>query len=36
MAGERTPQEQTVAALEQVIREAGREPMQRNSHYERF
>ncbi|MEI6562222.1 MAG: aminofutalosine synthase MqnE [Verrucomicrobiota bacterium] len=36
MAGERTPQEQTVAALERVIREAGREPAQRNSHYERI
>ena len=36
MAGERTPQEQTVAALERVIREARREPMQRNSHYERI
>ena len=36
MAGAKTPQEQTVAALERVIREAGREPMQRNSHYERI
>ena len=36
MAGAQTPQEQTVAALEQVIREAGREPRQRNSHYERI
>jgi len=33
MAGARTPQEQTVAALEHVIREAGREPMQRDSFY---
>lgn len=33
MAGARTPQEQTVAALEHVIREAGREPMQRDSYY---
>jgi len=33
MAGARTPQEQTVAALEQVIREAGREPVQRDSYY---
>lgn len=33
MAGARTPQEQTVAALEKVIREAGREPVQRDSHY---
>ena len=36
MAGERTPQEQTVAALERAIREAGREPLQRDSHYERI
>jgi aminodeoxyfutalosine synthase len=33
MAGAKTPQEQTVAALEHVIREAGREPVQRDSHY---
>jgi aminodeoxyfutalosine synthase len=33
MAGAKTPQEQTVAALEHVIREAGREPMQRDSYY---
>jgi aminodeoxyfutalosine synthase len=33
MAGARTPQEQTVATLEQVIREAGREPVQRDSYY---
>ena len=33
MAGAKTPQEQTVAALERVIREAGREPMQRDSYY---
>lgn len=33
MAGATTPQEQTVAALEHVIREAGREPVQRDSHY---
>jgi aminodeoxyfutalosine synthase len=33
MAGAKTPQEQTVAALEYVIREAGREPMQRDSYY---
>ncbi len=36
MAGAQTPQEQTVAALERVIREAGREPAQRGSHYERI
>ncbi len=33
MAGATTPQEQTVAVLEHVIREAGREPMQRDSYY---
>jgi len=33
MAGATTPQELTVAALEHVIREAGREPVQRDSHY---
>lgn len=33
MAGATTPQQQTAAALEQAIREAGREPMQRDSHY---
>jgi len=33
MAGAKTPQEQTVATLEHVIREAGREPMQRDSYY---
>jgi aminodeoxyfutalosine synthase len=36
MAGAETPQEQTVDALERSIREAGREPMQRNSYYERI
>jgi len=36
MAGARTPQQQTVAALEKAIREAGRLPMQRNSFYERI
>ncbi len=36
MAGAKTPQEQTVAALENAIREAGREPMQRDSHYNRI
>jgi aminodeoxyfutalosine synthase len=36
MAGATTPQEQTVAALEHVIREAGREPMQRDSYYRRL
>ena len=33
MAGAKTPQEQTVETLEYVIREAGREPMQRDSYY---
>ncbi len=33
MAGAKTPQEQTVATLEHVIREAGREPVQRDSFY---
>lgn len=33
MAGAKTPQEQTVQALEAVIREAGREPIQRDSYY---
>ena len=33
MAGATTPQEQTVATLEHAIREAGRIPVQRDSHY---
>ena len=33
MAGATTPQQQSVAALERAIREAGREPVQRDSHY---
>jgi aminodeoxyfutalosine synthase len=33
MAGSKTPQAQTVASLERAIREAGREPRQRDSHY---
>src|SRR6195256_443304 len=33
MAGAKHPQEQTVATLEHVIREAGREPVQRDSYY---
>ncbi len=33
MAGATTPQEQTVATLENVIREAGRDPVQRDSYY---
>lgn len=34
MAGAKTPQEQTVATLEHTIREAGREPIQRDSYYQ--
>ncbi|HET9418923.1 MAG TPA: aminofutalosine synthase MqnE [Chthoniobacterales bacterium] len=33
MAGATTPQQQTAAALEHAIREAGRIPVQRDSHY---
>jgi aminodeoxyfutalosine synthase len=33
MAGATTPQQQTAAALEHAIREAGRAPMQRDSYY---
>ncbi len=33
MAGAKTPQEQTVESLRRAIREAGREPMQRDSYY---
>src|SRR3954463_9199123 len=33
MAGAKKPQEQTVETLEHVIREAGREPVQRDSYY---
>src|ERR1700745_3393782 len=33
MAGATTPQQQTIAALEHAIREACREPVQRDSHY---
>jgi aminodeoxyfutalosine synthase len=33
MAGATTPQEQTVESLKHVIREAGRDPVQRDSHY---
>jgi len=36
MAGAKTPQQQTIAALEKAIREAGREPMQRDSFYARI
>jgi aminodeoxyfutalosine synthase len=33
MAGSKTPQSQTVASLEKTIREAGRDPVQRDSYY---
>src|SRR5437763_2086296 len=33
MAGATTPQQQSIAALEHAIREAGRNPVQRDSHY---
>lgn len=33
MAGEKTPQEQTIGTMERTIREAGREPQQRDSYY---
>ncbi len=36
MAGAKTPQAQTVESLRRVIREAGREPMQRDSYYNRL
>lgn len=36
MAGAKTPQQLTVETLERTIREAGREPSQRNSYYERI
>ena len=36
MAGAKTPQQQTISAMERAIREAGREPMQRNTFYERI
>ncbi len=36
MAGATTPQQQTCAALEKAIREAGREPMQRDTWYRRI
>jgi aminodeoxyfutalosine synthase len=36
MAGSKTPQQQTVAAMEKAIREAGREPMQRDTFYRRI
>jgi len=36
MAGAKTPQQQTVDAMEKAIREAGRTPMERNTFYERI
>src|SRR5438445_5956310 len=36
MAGATTPQQQSIAALEHAIREAGRVPAQRDSHYHRL
>jgi aminodeoxyfutalosine synthase len=36
MAGATTPQQQTIAALEHAIREAGRVPVQRDSYYRRL
>ena len=36
MAGAKTPQQQTIAALEKAIHEAGREPMQRDTFYRRI
>ena len=36
MAGAKTPQQQTIAAMEKAIREAGREPMQRDTFYRRI
>jgi aminodeoxyfutalosine synthase len=36
MAGSKTPQQQTIAAMEKAIREAGREPMQRDTFYRRI
>ncbi len=36
MAGAKTPQEQTVKSLRHAIREAGFEPMQRDSYYNHF
>jgi aminodeoxyfutalosine synthase len=36
MAGAKTPQQQTIAAMEKAIKEAGREPMQRDTFYRRI
>jgi 2-iminoacetate synthase ThiH len=34
MAGSQTPQEVTTSKMEKVIREAGRTPARRNTHYQ--
>ena len=36
MAGAKTPQQQTIAAMEKEIKEAGREPRQRDTYYRRI
>lgn len=36
MAGAKTPQQQTIAAMEKAIKEAGREPRQRDTYYRRI
>ena len=36
MAGAKTPQQQTITAMEKAIREAGSEPMQRDTFYRRI
>ena len=36
MAGAKTPQQQTIVAMEKAIREAGRVPMQRDTFYRRI
>ncbi len=35
MAGAKTPQRQYIETLEKAIREAGRDPMQRDTYYDR-
>ena len=36
MAGAKTPKSQSISSLEKAIREAGREPMQRDTWYRRI
>lgn len=36
MAGAKTPQQQTIVSMEKAIREAGRQPMQRDTFYKRI